>query len=268
MKYFSFIYCLFFLLLGTEASGERPKIVSASLCGDAYLLALNADEQIIALSHLSKNTELSMIADRAQGFATTSGSAEHILSLAPDIVIAHSFTPPHRLEILRRAGIKLVVIEASRNMAQMEEEAMAIGNAIERTQEAKSWLHTMQKRIKQLEQKKRNISIIHYQRRGLATGKLSYLNDLMEKAGLTNLGAKNGTIERLGLEALIRLSPDYILFTSAQTPPQDRGEALLHHPAIEKHFSQEQRIYLPSSLFTCAGPFAAEALERLQQAIK
>ena len=65
------------------------------------------------------------------------------------------------------------------------------------------------------------------------------------------------------LEKIIAQRPDALLLTREPTDAEDQGTALLAHPALEKLYPPERRIYLPERLTVCGGPMLAEAIDRL-----
>ena len=92
------------LLLLTLAGCTQPAapggggIVSTNPCADAMLVALVPPSRIAAISHYSVEAEASsMPLAIARRFATTTGTAEEVIGLRPDLVVTSSFTPPATL---------------------------------------------------------------------------------------------------------------------------------------------------------------------------
>ena len=74
-----------------EAS-ERPTVVSLNPCIDAILIEVAAPSQVLALSHYSRDPASSSIpAAVAARYGVTGGTAEEVIALQPDIVLASTF---------------------------------------------------------------------------------------------------------------------------------------------------------------------------------
>ena len=99
----SFLVC--FSLSQAFAAPGLPRIVSLNLCADPYLMAFAAKSQIAALTHLSRDPDLSAYADTAQAFPVSDGQIETLIELQPDIVIVSSWSDPMRNALIERLGL-------------------------------------------------------------------------------------------------------------------------------------------------------------------
>ena len=70
---------------------ELPRIASMNVCTDQLLLTLADPEQILGLSRYSRDRFQSWAADDARRYRILSGSAEDILVIRPDVVVASLF---------------------------------------------------------------------------------------------------------------------------------------------------------------------------------
>lgn len=87
----------------TSAEPRAPRIVSINPCTDAVLMHVADPLQIAAISRDSHDPLATSIPlAQAQRFDFTSGSAEEIVALAPDIVIAGSHVAPATIAALKR----------------------------------------------------------------------------------------------------------------------------------------------------------------------
>ena len=106
---------LFILLLlsALPLLAARPqRVVSQSVGTDELLLALADPGQIAALSHISHEAEFSPVADEAKRCpALKDSDAESVLRFRPDLVLAASYTRPETLALLKRAVVRLVVLD-------------------------------------------------------------------------------------------------------------------------------------------------------------
>ena len=106
-------------------------IVSTNPCADAMLVELVPPGRIAAISHYSQEAEASSIDPAvARGFAVTAGTAEEVIGLRPDLVVASSFTPPATLAAYRRAGLKVLTLDSPTTIAASEAQVRMLAAAI------------------------------------------------------------------------------------------------------------------------------------------
>ena len=104
------------LIIALPLSAARPqRVVSQAVGTDELLLALADPDQIAALSHISHDGQFNPVAAAAKRFpALHDSDAESVLRFRPDLVLVASFTRPETLALLRRAGVRLVVLDRGR----------------------------------------------------------------------------------------------------------------------------------------------------------
>src|SRR6056300_395876 len=90
-----------------------PRVISASLCGDYYLLAFAQAEQIVALSALATDHTLSAFADRAKAFPSYDGRLETLARLKADLIIVSAYTPKDRRDMMEKLGYQLVILDGA-----------------------------------------------------------------------------------------------------------------------------------------------------------
>jgi iron complex transport system substrate-binding protein len=107
--------------------------------------------------------------------------------------------------------------------------------------------------------------VLAVSRRGWVFGGESLTTSLLGAAGLANAAGDMGLAQGgfASLEAIVMARPDFILVTNVRDRPQDQGEALLVHPALQKLYPLARRMVIPERLTTCGGPMLAEALDSL-----
>ena len=124
------------LLAATSAPAQADaptRIVSLNQCLDAILVELVPKERIAAISHYSRDPLRSPIAALAQTLPITYESAEEIVALRPDLVLAsrHSAIPTRNA--LRRVGIHYelfdVPFSVKESLAQIRQIAALVDNA-------------------------------------------------------------------------------------------------------------------------------------------
>lgn len=251
------------LLLGAAPASRPQRIVSLNLCADQYLLALADRGQIAALTSLVRDPQMSAAAASAAGLPTTRGSAEDVLALRPDLLIASPGRSRAMARLQERPMATLDLPPADRYadiLAQIRLVAAAVGHP----GRGEVLIARMNARLARLPRPSaRRPVAAYYQRRGYLTGTGTLVDDLMTRVGLTNLAATHGGagLARLSLEEMALARPDFLIVETATDRVVDQGTEMLHHPVL----AGIPRLKIPEAWTVCGGPayvLAAEALSR------
>jgi len=115
----------------TQPAASGGGIVSTNPCADAMLVELVPASRIAAISHYSVQAEASsMPLSVARRFATTTGTAEEVIGLHPDLVVTSSFTPPATLAAYQRAGLKMLTLDSPTTIAASEAQIRTLAAAL------------------------------------------------------------------------------------------------------------------------------------------
>ncbi len=246
------------------AADEPPpprRIVSLNLCADQYLLALADPAQIAGLTPLSRDPAMSTDADKARRLPVSRGTAEDIVALDPDLVILR----PARRKGLGQAKesgtyrtIALAPVHSYADIvAQIREVAAAVGHPAR----GEAMIARMDAGLARLPRPRRTGTAAFYQRRGYLTGTGSLVDDLMHRAGLTNLAARldRPALSRLTIEQMVAAQPDFLIVEDRAGGITDQGSEMLDHPALRAI----PRLRLPQAWTMCGGPAYVAAARSL-----
>jgi iron complex transport system substrate-binding protein len=252
-------------LLGATASPPRPqRIVSLNLCADQYLLALADPGQIAALTRFARDPQMSAAADKARTIPVTPGSAESVLALRPDLILASPGRRRETMAQLRGRHIATLDVATADSHADVVAQIRAVAAAIGHPARGEALVVAMDRRLAAIPRDAgRGAVAAYYQRRGFLTGTGTLVDDLMRRIGLRNLAARlgKGPLARIGLEEMARARPDYLIVETASDRVADRGTEMLHHPVL----AAIPRLRVPEAWTVCGGPayvLAAESLAR------
>ncbi len=255
-------------LAASPASAEAvTRIASINVCTDQLLLALANPEQIVGLSPYSRDTARSWSAKEAQQFPILSGSAEDVLMLRPDIVVAGRFTKRATRELLKQQGQRVVEFDAARTLDDARNQIRKMGELIGRLDRADQEIARLDAAVARAKAAaaRRPFRVLSLSRRGWISGNNSLMTSVLATVGLRNsageIGFKNGGFA--SLEAIIALRPDYVLVSESSSFAEDEGRAFLLHPALTRLYPPEKRITVAEQLTVCGGPSLADALDRL-----
>lgn len=255
---------------GTENTGARH-IVSLNLCADQLLLALADREQIAALTQYSRDAEMSFYAPKAQSYPISRGTAEEVLAISPDLIIASPFRRTTTLALLQNRGMRRVDIKETKNLADIYANIRIVADAIGHPQRGEALIRKMEADLNRLSASAQGAqrTAAYYQRRGFLTGTGTLLDDILARVGLINLAKtlNRPPLSRVSLEEIIAARPDFLLLESSTQMIADHGTEMLHHPALDRNIPAERRLYLPQSYTVCGGPSYVAAVTTLHRLI-
>lgn len=248
--------------IGTAGTAAPPRrIVSLNLCADQYLLALADPGQIAALTQYARDPAMSAGAAAARRLPQGRGTAEEVVALEPDLVLAS----PKRRAATRTAiaGRHYRTLNLSPAtdypaiVARVREVAAAVGHP----DRGEALIRRMDAALARLPAPRPHGLAAYYQRRGYVSGTGTLIDDLMKRVSLTNLAGRLGrtAVSQLSLEQLVAARPDYLLVESDGQGATDQGSEMLHHPIL----AGIPRLRLPQAWTVCGGPAYVLAAQSL-----
>lgn len=265
VAYLSLGLAVFAQAARAESQARPQRVVSINACTDQLLWALADRSQIAALSTYAVNPAFFTEADqvRKSGVRLIEGSAEEVLKLKPDLVLAGSYTRRATRNWLQQAGIPLVTFPANESVeaakASIRETAKLLGQH-ERGEALVAEIDRASAALR--EANGGGLRALQLQRRGFTSGTDTLLDDLLQTAGLTNAADQLGitSVRRTSLEAILKLNPDILVMSSDAPAASDQGSALLLHPALAERYPPHRRIIIAENIVVCGGPSLAQAL--------
>ena len=251
---------------GGEPARHHPAIVSLNPCSDAVLAEVAEPAQIVALSSYSRNpASSSMDVAVARRFPAVSDSAEEVLALAPDIVIAGSFLPPATVAALGRTGVRLVQIPIATSVSESEAQVRAIARIAGRQERGEALVGQIEAALVEAAPRPgaRPIAAVVWQSGGLVPGNATLIADLLRRTGFASFSGARGMkqADYLPLETMLADPPQVILAAGNGRSQEDR---LLRHPALAG-LAGTRRERLEPSLLWCGGPTIIRAAARLAE---
>jgi len=254
-----------------HAEGRPKRVVSLNLCTDQLLVALADPEQILSLSPLVRDPNISSLADRASEFPINKGSGEAILFERADLVLAGSYGTRIRRDLLVRQGLDVVVLEPWSSVAHGREQIRQLAARLGHPERGERLIREIDDAL----HRSQNIvpdgrSILVLLRRGWVPNADSMLNELLRHMGFTlqqeRLGLQRGGMARL--ENVVAMPPDYALMGEKADTAVDNGSALLIHPALLDALPPARRLYIPGRLIICGGPSTPTMIDMLAAEVR
>jgi ABC-type Fe3+-hydroxamate transport system substrate-binding protein len=135
---------------GANSTNAQPprRIVSLNLCTDQLLGALVPHDRIAAISFLGADRTLSASARELSDLKAIRGSAEEVLALEPDLVIAGEYTTGATVELLRRLGQHVFVVPLVADFDGMRKTIRMIGAEVEEPAKAEEMIADFDERLR------------------------------------------------------------------------------------------------------------------------
>ena len=241
------------LVLWGSPAFAATRVVSLNLCTD-QLLVLLAPEKIAALSPLAGDPTVSFVAARAASLPVVRPSAEAVLRLHPDLILAGPFGAQTTVALLKAEGLTIHRITLPQTFPAIRAQTRRLALLLGVPERGAALIRAMDATLAGVPPPPRPRTAIALEPRGFTEGPASLMGAILRAAGLTNLS--DG--KRLGAEALMRLAPDLLVVPEAPHFPSLATD-LLQTPAL----TSIPRRSLPPALTLCAGPFTAEAVAML-----
>ena len=251
------------LLAAACASADAPRdthgaptIVSLNPCLDAILVEVAQPEQVLALSHYSRDPGSSSIpAPVAARYGVTGGTAEEVIALAPDLVLASSFLPQPTRSALERAGLRVETFGSpttvAASIAQVRAVAALAGHEPEGERLARAMQHAAQPFPAA-----RPVSTLLWQPGEIVPGEATLVAEMLRLKGFANHAAAMGLAQAdfAPLETVLADPPELLLVAG--------DSAGQRHPLLAQ-LSATQVAPLAPGLLYCGGPTVIALGERL-----
>ena len=248
----------------------HPVVVSLNPCSDAVLAEVADRGQIAAISSYSQDPHAtSMDLALARSFPATGGTAEEVIALHPDVVIAGAFLAPATRSAFARLGLRVETLgianDVPASLAQVRQIAAWAGHPTRGDALVQRIESALARAVPQGAQPRSAplIDAVLWEEGGMVPGADTLVSDLMRRTGFTNFTAARGMrqADRLALELMLAHPPRVILVAGDARADSDR---LLRHPALAG-LTGTARARFDPALTYCGGPTIERAVARLAE---
>jgi len=254
------------IFMAGNSLAQAPRAVSIDYCADQYLLALAGPEQIIAVSK-SATDQHSFYRERAVNVDKFNGTAEEILTMKPELVIATNGAY-NVLSVLNYYEIKSVVPKSGNDPDTVYENLRLYAKALNRQAIAENMIDDYKKRVADLKKNHpRDITVAYLTPSGFTAGTGTFVDDIIKLAGLDSFAEKNKLQgwQSLSLELMIKNPPDMIISSFFdQDDVHVSHWSLTRHPRIMELMVNIPTVAVPGDLLSCSGLFSIEAAEYIR----
>ena len=239
------------------------RIVSLTYGTDEILTSLLSPGRIAAYSKYAGDDGISFLTkdEVSRVGRTVDMEPEHILSLAPDLVIASTSTPAQTVEVLTRSGVPVYVSGIPTTVEEMKEKVRGVARAVHEEERGETLVSDMDLRLASLEEKLSQIPpekervALGMSFRGILGKKGTLFSDVLRlahvKDGAAVYEVPKGADAYLSLEILPKINPDVILLPTWKVKAGDDTKAfakgLLSNPAFREVTAVKERRLVPFS---------------------
>lgn len=238
------------------ADGAGPTIVSLNPCLDAILVEVAGPDQVLALSHYSRDPGGSSIPQAvAARYGVTGGTAEEVIALRPDLVLASIYLPQPTRSALERAGLRVETFGSpatvAASIAQVREVAALAGQA-----EAGAALAARISATAPTAQPA--ISALLWQPGEIVAGEQTLIAELLRQEGFASHAAERGLgqADMVTLESVLA-DPPQVLLVAGDAPGQ-------RHSVLAQGVPAMHTTTFDPALLYCGGPTIPKARSRLR----
>ncbi|WP_338014551.1 ABC transporter substrate-binding protein [Rhodophyticola sp. CCM32] len=257
-----------FLLATAPALADAPpaRVVSMNLCTDQLAMMLAAPGQLISVSDIATDPLISPMHAEAVAYPANFGGAEEIYLLAPDLVLAGTYSDPAVVSMLRRLGVEVAQIDIVTGLDQVTDRLAEIGALLHREAQAGAEIARFETALATLSQPQTGPRAAFYYPNGYSLGTGTLSHDILTTAGFRHVAEDLGrdSSGRLALELLVMAAPDMVIRTGSY-PGNSRSEEILDHPALEAVIAAGHG-FISGPDWVCGTPRVLTALADLRAA--
>jgi len=247
------------------------RIVSMNLCSDQLLMLLVARNHIASVSYLAIDPHSSAMAQQAMGLTINYGQAEEILSLAPDLILAGTFTTRPTVFLLQKLGYPVVELPVANNLQTIRRNIRLVAKAVAEIKRGEVLIAEFDQQLAHVTQSLtvhlptvKPLAVLYWAN-SYTSGLGTLANTVLEASGLTNLAVQleiHGT-RQLSLEALLMAQPDVLIAGRIRANEPALANEIFRHPALRQAFANKPLVRIADYLWVCGTPFIIEAITQL-----
>lgn len=246
------------------------RVVSLASCLDAILVQVADRGQIVALSHYAREPRGSTIADVARTLPFTYETAEEVISLEPDLVLASRHSAPATRNALQRLQVRTERFSVPKTVAESLAQVRRIATLVGHPDRGAALVAQVEAALAAArpppgEPRPRTVV---FEPNGFSPGHGTLIDELMTLAGFDNIGPRYGIKSwgNIPLERLIADPPQVLLVGESAPGAHSWADRVMTHPALHGLAGRMRQARFPEKLLYCGGPVMIATAAALAQA--
>lgn len=254
------------LWAGAALAEPPERVVSMNLCTDQLAMLLGAPGQVVSVSRIARDARVSPMAAQAAAFPSNHGQGEEIFALAPDLVLAGTFSSRFTINLLRGLGLRVEELPITNSLADVPTGIRLVGAWLGRAEAAEALVAQFTADLAALQADLRQgpRAVLHYAN-NYTSGDKSLANEILAAAGFANAAIEAGITRggTLPMERLLMLMPDVVI-SGEPYPGASRSEEVLRHPAMQLLKDRHAGGAVADADWVCGTPALLRAIARLR----
>lgn len=253
---------LFAAVLPCGAAAAAPAhVMSLNICTDQLLLALAPPSRIASVTFMAREQEPVKLWPQAKAVPVNYGTAEEILAVHPDLVLAGPFLPPLTKALLAKSGARLVEVPLAENFAQIRDITRLVAKALGEGPRGETLIAQMDADLASAAAQRppRPVRVAEWGNGGYVPGNGGLFGALLVAAGAQSISRGDSYYD---VEALLAGKPDALIYSDTYRGLASLRDDQDRHPALTL-----PHIYY-SSFYSCGVPQLGAVALKLERDLK
>lgn len=216
-----------------DADTAPLRVVSMNLCTDQLAMMLADEGQLISVSDIASDPNMSPMAEQARAYRVNHGQAEEIFLMRPDLVVAGRYSDPVVLDMLRRLGIPTAQLDIVSSLDQVGDRIREMGALLHQTTRAEAVARAFEADLAALNSAAEGPRAAFYYPNSYSLGTGTLSHEIVTTAGFRHIAEemRRSRSGRLDLELLALAQPDLLIHAELYGGAS-RSEEVMSHPAL------------------------------------
>lgn len=246
-----------------------PRVMSLNVCTDQLVLMLAEPEQIVSVSDLATDPNLSFFHEKAEGLPQNGGRAEEVFLARPDRIVTGVYSLHNTTALLRRLGFEVEEFDFNQTLDTIPREVRRMGSILGQKARAETVAGDYESQRDALDRSLcgEDPTLVAYEQNGIALGAGTLADAAIRAAGFRNLAAERGFqgMAPFPLETLVASRPDVVVLPDILAGTPSLADQISDHPAIDAIPGTLAGRFVPRGSWSCGGPFVLEAVKALRR---
>ena len=253
----------------SPVSAKPMRVLSMSLCTDLLLLELAPRSRIAGVTYLAHDAAQVLFLGADAGIAIDHGTAEDIINLRPDLILAGDFSTAMTRTMARRVGARLVEVKSATSFADIRANLRQVGGALGEPARAEALVQRMDATLAELAATApaQPVRVVVWSGGTSVPGKDTLTDAIVSAAGARNIAAVPGPGDStFGVEELLAARPQALLYGQARPGVRSLTTDEGRHRAVRRLYAG-RRIAFNSIVHACGLPQSADSARDLRRAL-
>ncbi|WP_068635291.1 ABC transporter substrate-binding protein [Thauera butanivorans] len=246
------------------AGAALPRVMSTNLCADMLVLGLAEPAQIVSVSRKSQDPRRTAMYEQARRHPANDGSAEEVLALRPDLVLAsRRWQARHQAALFERHGIGIVTVPYPTDWNGIFASTRHIAGRLGRAAAGEALVADVQARIAHLQASTHPARALYLRPNGGSAGAGTYVDAVFQAAGVRNHATESGRRGwgRVALEDVVADPPDVFVVSSMLNDTTYARSGFARHPQMRTLLAERPVVRMDGNDWGCSNWQLIEAAE-------